>query len=298
MRLFAVAATVALTFAGHAVAAKVPVFKNLEDFDRCARDSYNGDLCNDGLSALVQRTPKLALGAGKRVRLNSHASNAVPYFVIALRQLGADAVCGDQDVRLATVSGLALPPDYPLQASSARLFDTCYAAILPMVKTELATDFGGYLERNVCGILANRGDSSPACAPKAAAAPVVATAPAPLPKLDIANTQLERVKVFRGPEGERVSIALVKGQNDLAVVRFDNVTGPWNGRAFLHRVGSSKQGENADYSTDREGKPWWVSVVKRGEGYSIRVPGQGEFRANYSDTDSTSASTGDLLKAL
>lgn len=297
MKLSTLAATAALTLFGHAVAASVPVFKNLEDFDRCVRDTYNSDRCGDGLNALVRKTPSLALDAGKRARRSFHASNAVPYFAIALRERGANAVCGDQDAQLATVAGLALPGDYPLQASSAQLFDTCYAAMLPMVKAELATSFGGYLERNVCATLVKRGDSSPACAPKAPEAPAVAAAPAPLPKLDAATAQLERVKVYRGPEGERVSIALVQGQNDLAVVRFDNVTGPWNGRALLHRISSSRQGENAEYTTDREGKPW-TSVVKRGGSYSVYVPGQPQFGAGYSDTDSSGATTRDLLKAL
>ena len=282
---------------GPALAANVPVFKSLEDFDRCVRDSYNSDLCADGLTALVRKTPALALPAGKRARLNFHASNAVPYFAIALRQLGPKAVCADEDVQLATVAGLALPGDYPLQASSAKLFDACYPVMLPKVKAELATDFGGYLERNVCATLAKRGDSSPACVPKAPETAAVVAAPPPLPKIDAATTQLERVKVFRGPEGERVSIALVKGQEEMAVVRFDNVTGPWNSKAFLHRVKNSQQGENADYTTERDGKPW-TSVVKRGGSYSIFVPGQPEFRAGYSDADSTASKTQDLLNAL
>ena len=285
-----------MTLLGHAVAANVPAFKNLEDFDRCVRDSYNSDLCNDGLTALVRKTPTLALAAGKRARLNFHAPNAVPYFTIALHQLGAKAVCADEDVQLATVAGLALPGDYPLQLSSAKIFDTCYSALLPMVKAELAKDFGGYLERNVCSTLAKRRDSSPACAPKAPEAAAAVAAPLPLPKID-ATSQLERVKVFRGPEGERVSIAAVKGQEGLAVVRFDNVSGPWNSKAFLHRVRSSQQGENADYATERDGKPW-TSIVKRAGNYSIFVPGQPEFRVGYSDADSSSAKTQDLVSAL
>lgn len=290
-------ALAALPLAGPAAAAKVPVFRTLDDFDRCVRDSYNSDLCADGLLAFVRRTPKLALAAGKRARMQFHQANAVPYFAIALRDTGARAVCGDEDVQLATVAGLALPPDYPLQTSSATLFEACYAAMLPKVKAELAADIGGYLERNVCGTLARRGDSSPTCAPRPPAAPTVAAAPAPLPTLDAATAQLERVRVFRGPEGERVWIAQVKGRDDLAVVRFQNVAGPWNGQAFVHRIRASNQGQDAEYTTERDGKPWH-SVHKRGTGYSIIVPGQPEFRAAYSDADSSAATTVDLLKSL
>lgn len=296
-RLPALALLASLTLAGSVAAAPVPVFKSLEDFDRCVRDSYNSDLCADGLTAFVRRNPKIALAAGKRARLAFHQPNAVPYFTVALRELGAKGVCGDEDVQLATVAGLALPPDYPLQASSAKLFETCYEAMLPMLKADLAKDFGGYLERNVCGTLAKHGDTSPACAPKPVEAPTVAAAPPPLPRLDARSAQLERVKVFRGPEGERVSIAEVKGQPDLAVVRFDNVSGPWNGRALVHSIRTTNQGQDAEYATDRDGKPW-SSVWKRSGGYSIFVPGQAEFRVRYSDADSTGAKTEELLKAL
>lgn len=169
--------------------------------------------------------------------------------------------------------------------------------MVPRVKTELATDFGGYLEKNVCGTLARRGDSAPACAPKAPAAPAVVAASAPLPKLDAATAQLERVRVFRGPEGERVWIAPVKGQDDLAVVRFQNVNGPWNGRVFVHRVRTSKQGQDAQYTTEHDGKTWY-SVHKNGTSYKVFVPGQPEFQAGYSDADSKNASTREMLKSL
>lgn len=293
--LGALACGVAL--AGTAGATPVPVFRDLDAFDRCVRDSANADRCADGLMAFVRRNPKLALQAGKRARLQFHQPNAVPYFAIALREAGARTVCADEDAQLATVAGLALPPDYPLQAASAKLFDACYASFAPKVKAELATDFGGYLEKNVCPTLAARGDAVPACAPKATPAPAVAAAPAPLPAVDAATTALERVRVFRGPEGERVWIAPLQGRDDVAVVRFVGVNGPWNGRAFVHRVRSSNQGQDAEYTTERDGKPWH-SVHKRGTGYSVFVPGQPEFRASYSDADSAAATPQELLKAL
>lgn len=287
---------IALPVGAQFVVVTPPPFKALEDLDRCLRDRlYIPNLCNDRLGELVKERPTLAFGAAKLARLRLNSANALPYFEIAARGKEVEKVCADDDFETAAFAGLSLPTHYTLQGTASRLFGQCYAQLAGKVKDKLtANASNSYFKTNACIVLTARKDAA-VCAPAASAPePVAAKPPSPLPTLDRASTQLERVKTYRGPEGELVSIAFVKDQPELAVIYFNNIRGAWNTRAWVHRF-TDLDNNSGNYSTEHQGG-LWTSVVLRQGYYKIYAPGQQPFDASYSEKDTVSAAT--LLKAL
>lgn len=271
-------------------------FNTVEDLDRCVRDnSRSVDICNDRLADLVKATPSLAFAAGKRARLKFNSQFALPYFDMAARSEPAQKICADEDVHLAVIAGLGLPVQHAFQATATRLFNQCYSAILPKVQAKLVTNQGGHFWKNTCAILASNKVLDANCTPKTAVAAESTPAIKPLPKLG-PDTQLERVRTYRGPEGELVSIAFVKGQAELAVVYFKHIMGDWNNQARAHRF-VDLDNDSGDFYIVRDARAW-NSVVKRNGSYQIYTPGQPPFYVGYSEKDSQAVSAQILLEAL
>lgn len=245
-----------------------PVIKSLRDLDTCQIQN-DDQRCLQALEKYAVKNPKDAQGAGQWVRKNFDHWAALRYFEIALQHTGK-AVCKDADFQLAMVSALALPPDYPDAVRARTLFTgSCYedqqAAVIKEIESDAAAS---YLKGNACPILAAKKQAPPACQPVALSAPP-SQAKESLPTIDKAHIKLGTVKVYSGPEGERLTIAVIQG-TDLVLIRFEGVDGPWSGKVILHRR-AERGHDDADFWTEVDGKKW-VSIVQR-QSIEVTVPG-------------------------
>ena len=280
----------------HAVAPP-PAFKTMGDFETCQQRSYADEECLLALEAFVRASPREAMRAGKVTRLNFKASVALRFFEIAAKQKRND-FCQDEDVQLAVLSGLALPGDYPDAKRARTLFaDQCFAQHLAAVVKELDSEGGdSYLKSNACPILKKRLQAPASCQTAAASQAQTSTAEK-LPGVDKGVIKLGYVKVYRGTEDERVTMAPIQG-TDLFLIRFDGVGSPWDGKVVLHRqVGRGN--DAADFWTDHAGARW-NSLARRNGMVTVYVPGyksQNGFVVRYAEKLSREADAKALLKA-
>jgi len=116
--------------------------------------------CTERLLAFVDGDASnagLAMSAGKLVRLNQNHAQAAPFFRRALANRPGAPECQDEDLRLAVLSGLGLPSDYPHAADARKLAATlCAEALLDPIRKELEKDAGGYFKENVCAALGKK----------------------------------------------------------------------------------------------------------------------------------------------
>jgi hypothetical protein len=275
-------------------------FQTLDDYERCARDyTYNANVCMDPLKAFAKKNPKAQFDIGKRVRLHNTHWVALQFFEPALGKKPKPEQCADEDVGLAVVSGLALPPDYPAFAIAKRLYGgPCQSALQARVDKELTDANGaGYFFTNMCSIYQEAKKTVAACAPK------VETPAAPVPEEKLPNIatkdmQIGLIKVYAGPEGESVTIGEVKNHAGYVLVRIDGVRGDKNGQVMLHK--EDLQGERVTYWTELSGKRWYtVQGQKTAYGTDLRfyVPGTNtELAIRYSEEKSKAAKADMLLK--
>jgi hypothetical protein len=81
----------------------------------CFRARYNDEAClNRGRDfiAVCPNDRELDVAVGKIVRQNQNHHAAVPFFYAAVNGVENSPYCGDEDLRLAVVAGLALPPEW------------------------------------------------------------------------------------------------------------------------------------------------------------------------------------------
>lgn len=97
-----------------------------------------------------------ALKIAKLARRNMTAYYAVPFFKRALGAKDNKAACKDEDMKLAVLAGLGLPPDYD-NAKEAKTIASgaCWAELKgPMVKALEGET--GYLRDNLCELLTSK----------------------------------------------------------------------------------------------------------------------------------------------
>jgi hypothetical protein len=134
----------------------------LKGFELCFKSSYSGEECHERLLGFVDADPKnasLALRAGKIVRLNQFAYVAMPYFKRAIDRQADAKACADEDLRLAVVAALGLPPDDPrMKDARALASGSCFAALSDAVMEEFNKNTkGSYYFDNACGFLKAKG---------------------------------------------------------------------------------------------------------------------------------------------
>jgi hypothetical protein len=203
-----------------------PPFSTVEDFDSCTDDyAYNPDACLKAAEALLKKKPALAFELGKHARLHLQHWAALRFFEPALT--------GTPGARCSDRAGLGLPGDYPEFARAKRVFTgPCFAALRPAVDAEVGPV--GYLTTNVCAIYSERKIVEAKCAPAPEVAPVVVPEEK-LPAFNRKTAVIGLLKVYAGPEGQRVTVGEVKGKPGLFLVRFDGVRGDYNGKVLLHK---------------------------------------------------------------
>jgi hypothetical protein len=143
---------------------------SVSDFNQCARDfadSGGGDYCLAGLRTFVKAHPAEAFAAGKSVRLNFSHWVALAFFDGPLTK-PTPQQCGDEDVQLAVVSGLALPAEDPNAKIARRVAaGPCWGTLQPKLLAEFA-DGGAYYEANTCPVFRDHAVAVSKCAPPVA----------------------------------------------------------------------------------------------------------------------------------
>lgn len=270
-------------------------FRKLADFEVCQRRYADGD-CLLTLEKYVRATPKDAMNASVMVRRGFFAYVSLRFFEMVPQQ--DKKFCQDEDLQLAVVSGLALPKDYQDAERARRLFSgKCYAEHIAAVIKEIDGERAAhsYLKENACPILQKHNQAPPSCQPAPVVEPVVEVEER-LPTIDTSQIKLGVIKVYRGPEGERVTVAAIQGE-ELYLVRFDGISGPWEGKVLLHKR-ADLGNDAADFWTENKGKRW-NSIVRR-NGMEIFVPGyksRSRFSVGFDEKLSQEADAKALLNA-
>lgn len=148
---------------------------------------------------------------------------------------------------------------------------------------ELKADGAGYLAEAACAVLKKKGEALGECDPKApeqVAAPVEEK----LPEIDKNNIALDWVKSFAGPLGEQLTMAAIKGQDGLILVKFQGVQGAWNDKVMLHKLAAG----GTRYWT-QHGAEKWVSVVEGNGAFIVTIPGQKSFTVRYAGQEQSAA---------
>jgi len=96
----------------------------------------------------------LALKVAKVVRVGTGSATAVPFFKRAFGGKDNAAVCKDEDLKIAVVAGLGLPPDEANATESKVIMGTCWDSLKDAVVAAFDSDSGGgNVHRNTCDTL-------------------------------------------------------------------------------------------------------------------------------------------------
>jgi hypothetical protein len=144
-------------------------------FDGCFNRRYSFQECRDVALKFVDadaKNAKLTLDVAKAVRLGMAHYGSLPFFKRAHAAAGgtAAAVCKDDDLRLAIISGLGLPDGDDRLGDAIALSYSCWDSVKPAIVKEL-TEESGYYHDRACDILASKRASLPPDKEKLCAAP-------------------------------------------------------------------------------------------------------------------------------
>ncbi|WP_310488969.1 hypothetical protein [Chamaesiphon sp. VAR_69_metabat_338] len=296
-----IALMVAAGLPGASVAQNGIVFRSLADLNKCiANHSDRADVCLEALQTYAKRHPKELFAIGKRARLQFKQWVALEFFEPALGSSPTTAKCADGDVRSAIVSGLAMPSDAAANAIARRLLNgKCFASLKTVVAHDIASENGeGYLSQHACPIFAKKGVNLSDCEPKkvVAAAPPVAEK---LPLVNIATAKVGIIRVYSGPEGERITIADIPATPGVYLVRIDGVRSSINGKTMVHQT-VDRSIMRVTYWTEIDGKRWdtFIATVRgRDSIYTLNIPGfRDSIEMRYNERESKAASADSLRK--
>ena len=128
----------------------------LDEYDRCQSKDYSGDWCDDALKRWVKAHPDDAFKAGKMTRRKMIHRAAIPFFADAFERGKGD--CKDEDVSLAVVSALDLPPssDNKILAQAKKIaFENCFNETKDAIGKQAS--IGSNVFTNSCKALAKGG---------------------------------------------------------------------------------------------------------------------------------------------
>jgi hypothetical protein len=269
------------------------VFSSLTDLDKCAAEyRFNTGYCLEPLENYAKKHPSELFTIGKRARLNFVHRVALRFFEPAL-QKPTPAQCEDDDLRMAVVSGFNTPPDNDDNKRAGRILSgVCFDALRPAIEREaISSGNSSYFNQTTCAVLAAKNVKSEGCSPQVAPAKLEpVAAPEKLPNVDKSKAALGLIKVYAGPEGERVTMADVKDMPGVYLIRLDGVRSPVNGKTFVHKEDAA--GRNTTYWTEHDGQRWNTVFVQGSnyKQYTVFVPGtKTELRIAYSDAETKAA---------
>ncbi len=127
----------------------------------CLRESYRGQHCIDMMKDFLKTSntgADVGFAFGKITRRNQNHYVAVPFFKWALDQKKDAAMCADEDLKLAVVAGLGLPPDYENALGARQIAaNACWDSLRPAIEKQLAENDSGYYRDNACAVMKAKG---------------------------------------------------------------------------------------------------------------------------------------------
>jgi hypothetical protein len=129
--------------------------------EECFRSSYGGGRCVELMRDFLlppEPAPEVAFAFGKLTRKNQNHYIAVPFFKWAFERKPEASWCRDDDLRMAVLAGLGLPPDDEGAVGARQITGgVCWATLSGQVEEELRTQSQGYYRDNVCAVLRAKG---------------------------------------------------------------------------------------------------------------------------------------------
>ena len=130
----------------------------LKAYKGCFENEYWIDECLDHAYKFIDADTdnhELAFKMGKLVRLNAKHWASLRYFKNALRAKDTKSMCADEDVKLAVLSGLALPDSYDALPIAKELAQgACWNNLKkPIVDAFNEDSENGYVRTNACSFL-------------------------------------------------------------------------------------------------------------------------------------------------
>jgi len=244
---------------------------SLGDFDRCVEETGEVECCLDALTKYVAAHPEIAFSAGKHARFSMTHWVALHFFVKSLDKPTAQQ-CQDEDLRLAVISGLSLPPDDPELDSVRKIASgSCWSELqTPVVKG--LQNGSTYYKQNTCALLATKQLTLPACATKAEAAPEpTALRSAKLATIDVRTLALDgnTAALFRGEGPELVLVIRAKApHSDVVLLKVKNVYGPWNNHMLM--AAEHRHYSDREYVANVDGHD--QTIMRRREGFYEAYP--------------------------
>jgi len=130
----------------------------LKAYQACFANEYWIEECLEHAFKFIEgdaANTDLAFKMGKLVRLNAKHWAALRYFKKALAAKDTKKMCADEDIKLAVLSGLALPDSYdalPIAKEVAQ--GACWENLKkPIVEAFVADSENGYVRTNACAFL-------------------------------------------------------------------------------------------------------------------------------------------------
>jgi len=131
------------------------VLSSVDDFTQCQNDLSYSDACLDALKRYIKAHPAEGFAAGKLVRARFNHWMALQFFVPALTK-PTPQQCGDEDLRLAVLSGLSLPDDDPNEALAVKVAQgACATQLQPHIRDGLG-DGSALYKKNATSLLGKR----------------------------------------------------------------------------------------------------------------------------------------------
>ncbi len=279
-------------------------FKSLEDLDKCSRDnSYDTGVCYEPLKVYVKSHPKDAFSIAKKARRVFASWVSIEWFNLAITKNKETKVCADPEFQIAFLNAFGQGETDPPYLTAKKLLEgPCMKDLVPVVMKEMDEQHSTYFEAAVCPTVKKAGKTHVGCDPKK---PEVVVAPVEekLPSVDKNKLQVASiVKVFKGPEGSRISMVKVTGDQGLYLIKIEGVDSPWNNKVLLHKEDSANV-NTADYWTENEGKKW-NTISKRNCyngfcSYEVFLPGkQGALSFSYDEAESKKIKSSEILKSF
>lgn len=136
---------------------KVRAEVGLTAYKGCFANSYWIEECLDHAYKFIEAdagNTDLAFKMGKLVRVNAKHWASLRYFKKALTAKNPKAMCADEDIALAVISGLGLPDSYdalPLAKEVAQ--GPCWDNVKKPILEAFKDESNSYLRRNACAFL-------------------------------------------------------------------------------------------------------------------------------------------------
>ena len=129
--------------------------------EECFRSSYGGGRCVELMRDFLtppEPPPEIAFAFGKLTRKHQNHYIAVPFFKWAIERKPEASWCADNDLRLAVLAGLGLPPDDEGAVGARQISGgVCWTALSDDLEQELRAEPQGYYRDNACAVLRAKG---------------------------------------------------------------------------------------------------------------------------------------------